>query len=84
MNLDRQRLGREEQFEQQRRLWRGGAFSETLREIWTFKPQFPDRAVACRRLAPRTQIGAAPGLWLGSYDGMFDRQDVVLICGAAD
>src|SRR6185437_2838040 len=84
MNLDRQRLGCEEKFEQQRRLWHGGAFSETLREVWTFKPQFPDRAVACRGAAPRAQIGAAPGLRLGSCNGMFDRQDVVLICGAAD
>ena len=41
---------------------------------------FPDRAVARRRLAPRTQIEAAPGLRLGSHDSMFDRQAASRLC----
>ena len=76
MNLNRERLGGEEQFEQQRRLGRS--------VVRSLKPQFPDRAVCRRRLAPRTQIDAAPRLRLGSHDGMFDRQDGLLTCGATD
>ena len=74
MHLDRQRLAREKQFEEQR--WLVG------RGIPPFVPDLANLAVCSAGLAPRPEIGAAPGLFDRSRRGKFYRHRRLLVRAA--
>ncbi len=71
MHLDRQRLEREKQFQEQ-----GGLVGRGVRP---FVPDLANLAVCSAGLAPWLDIRAAPGLFDGSHKGKFYRHGPLLV-----
>jgi hypothetical protein len=67
MNLDGKRLAREQQLQQQRRVYG--------RVIGPIIPDFADRIAVMARVTPRTQIFDTPGLWKGARVRLFNRHN---------
>src|SRR5690349_2733934 len=65
VNLNGQWLFREQQLEQQMRVW---GF-----RIGALKPKLPDRDTPRRNIRPRQEVGAPPGLAHHPRAGMFNR-----------
>jgi hypothetical protein len=73
VNLDRQRLLREQQLEEKRRIRRVG--------VSTLEPELADRGAILVDLAPGPKISASPGFADGSNAGMLYRDDILLARG---
>jgi hypothetical protein len=74
VNLDGKRLGREQQLEQQGRVWRI--------DIGALKPEFADRDAIIAHLAPGAEFDAAPGFAHRPHGSALNRQKFLLILTA--